>query len=177
VKSLHIGVLMILLTAMPASAQDISYAWWVEALFEPRAESVEGVPVRDLDGRWMKASVLRAADLPSEARERGKMPDAYGFSLAVEADLDGDGNAERAVVGVFRGPSGETGRFLLILGRSKPGAPWTKRALFSETGTPGFSAIAVKHRALEWVTCFECDTSCEIQYRWWRFRKRCHTCC
>jgi hypothetical protein len=167
---------------MPASAQGvsvkgISYAWWVTATFEPRAELVEGLPVRDLDGSWVRASVLRTTDLPAEAQEKREGPEAYGFSLALETDLDGDGNAERAVVGVFRDRSGEAGRFLLILGRSKPGAQWTKRALFSETGIAGFSAIAVKGRTLHWVTCFDCDTGCEIQYRWWRFRTHCYTCC
>jgi len=171
------AVAITLLTTMPVRAQGISYAWWVKATFEPREEMVEGVPLRDIDRKWLRASALRAADLPAEAAEKGETPEAYGFALALEADLDGDGSLERAVVGVFQTRSGEVGRFLLILGRSGPTAPWTKRALFSETGAAGFSALAMKNTTLLWVTCFECDTGCGVVYRWWRFRLQCYSCC
>lgn len=165
--------------SMPAGggAQQVLYAWWVTATFQPREEAVEGMPLRDLDPDWLRASTLRPADLPPEARQPGQSPEEYGFSLALEADLDGDGRPERVVVGVFQTRAGELGRFLLILGKSKNSSPWVKRALFSDKGAARFSAVAVMDGKLQWVSCFECDTACEVVHRWWRFRLRCSSCC
>ena len=176
-KAISLAVVITLLTPIGGSAQGSPYAWWVTATFQARDEAVEGIPVRDLDREWVRASAISASDLPPEARQRGESPEEHGFSLALEADLDGDGRPERAVVGVFQARSGETGRFLLILGKSETGGEWVKRAVFSHEGAAGFSAIAVKDGRLQWVTCFECDTGCEVLRSGRRFRVRCYSCC
>jgi hypothetical protein len=116
--------------------------------------------------------------LPLGAQEPGWRLEDVGFSLALEADLDGDGIPERAVVGVFETRSGTKGYFLLILGKSTTSSAWKKRALFaSEQGGPRFSAVAVKDGRLMWQTCFACDIGCVVEYRWWRFRLKCFSCC
>jgi hypothetical protein len=74
--------------------QQALYAWWVTAIFQPRDEAVEGTPVSDLDPDWVRASTLRPADLLPETRQPGQSPEEYGFSLALEADLDGDGRPD-----------------------------------------------------------------------------------
>jgi len=175
VRAFCFSVAIVLLgTSSAIAAAD--YAWWVTATFAPRDAEVEGIALRDLDRDWLRASVLRAADLPATASDPGESVEDHAFSLALQADFDGDGEPERVVVGVFQSKSGAMGRFLLILGKSKTGS-WTKRALFAHSGTAGFSAIRMEDGRLVWVTCFECDSACEVAYRWWRFRLRCTSCC
>ena len=162
--------------APAARAQEISYAWWLRATFIPRHTMVEGIPVASLNSRWSRASVITHSDLPKDSREPGEGVEDHGFALSAEADLDGDGVSERAVVGVFETVAGETGEFLLILGRHSSNDAWTKRALFLDVGQAGFSAVTVQHRRLVWVRCFECDSACEVSYRARRFRRECHSC-
>jgi hypothetical protein len=170
-----VDFVFLLMAAAGATGQE--YAWWLTAAFEPREDVVEGIAVRDLSKTWRRASALQPSALPPEAREPGEGLGDHAFDLAVEADMDGDGRRERAVVGVFQTSSGATGRFLLVLGRAKDGEPWRKRALFTMAGAPGFSAVAMRDGRLHWVTCFECDTGCEVVRRWGRFRLRCYSCC
>jgi hypothetical protein len=177
---LTIGIVAAVLLSTPPSGarvQELTYAWWITARFEPKDERIEGISVKDLSENWLRASLLQASGLPPKARERGETLKDHGFELVVEADLDGDGRRERAVGGVFETDSSETGRFLLILGRGSKKEPWRKRALFTKRGEPGFSAIALREGRLEWVTCFECDTECEVVRRAGRFRLQCHSCC
>ena len=168
-------VFFALFVVTSAGAQET--AWWVRATFEPRDETVEGIPVAKLDPDWVKASALSEADLPEGAQEEGWRLTDVGFALSLEADLDGDGVRERVVVGVYRHRSGATGRFLLVLGRKPRGTSWVKRALFSNEGDPGFSAVGFFEGRLLWVTCLICDSGCEVQYRWWRLRLKCYSCC
>ena len=149
------AVLYTLVVVGSAGAQET--AWWVTATFEPRDETVEGIPIAELHPDWVKASALRDAELPHGAQEEGWRLADVGFALAVDADLDGDGVRERAVVGVFQHRSGAKGRFLLILGRKLWGTGWVKRALFSGEGEPGFSAVGFFEGCFLWVTCFACD--------------------
>jgi hypothetical protein len=176
VRAFCSSVAIVLLGTSSAIAA-VDYAWWVTATFAPRDAEVEGIALRDLDRDWLRASVLRAADLPATATDPGESVEDHAFSLALQADLDGDGKPERVVVGVFQSKSGGMGRFLLILGKSNNASSWTKRALFAVPGTAGFSAIRMEDGRLVWVTCFECDSACEVSYRWWRFRLRCTSCC
>lgn len=121
--------------------------------------------------------MLRPTDVPHEAKETGDRPEDHGFAFALDADLDGDGTLERAVVGVFRTRSGQRGRFLLILGRSPKAGGMTKRALFTDTDGFGFSAIAMREGKLTWVTCFDCDTRCDVVFQRPRYRLECFSCC
>ncbi len=133
VRAFCFSVGIVLLGTSSAIAA-VDYAWWVTATFAPRDAEVEGIALRDLDRDWLRASVLRAADLPATATDPGESVEDHAFSLALEADLDGDGEPERVVVGVFQNKSGGMGRFLLILGKSKNAGSWTKRALFADPG-------------------------------------------
>lgn len=93
------------------------------------------------------------------------------FSLDI--DLDGDSHEERVVVGVFETTSRELGRFLLVLGRNRDDASWTKRALFSLKDSYPFSAIQVRNGKVHWVGCFECDDDCIIERNRSAFRLVC----
>ena len=117
VRMILLGVLVSVGALGEAVAQGI--AWWVTATFQPSDEAVEGIPVRQLNSRWLRASTITRSVLPVEAMHTGETVEEHGFSFVLDADLDGDGRQERALVGVFQTVSGETGRFLLILGRSR----------------------------------------------------------
>lgn len=168
-----LATVFLLKTACVASVHQLSYAWWVTARFEPRDERIEGIPLAQLGSDWLRASVVRASALPPQAREQDESLRDHGFDLIVEADMDGDSRPERAVVGVFQTNSGGTGRFLLVLGRRDGNEPWRKRAVFTIPGEPGFSAIALRDGRLQWVTCLECDTGCEVVRGAGRFRLQC----
>lgn len=152
-------------------------AWWVTATFDPRESAIEGLPVEQLQSAWTRASVLRSSMLPAEAGAPGESVADHDAALSIETDLDGDGRPERAVVGVFETRTGQTGRFLLILGRARAKVAWRKRAVFTIVGPPGFSAVDMRDGHLHWLTCFECDTGCEVTRRSGRFRLRCYSCC
>ena len=166
---------VLLFAAVHGTGQHL--AWWLTATFDPRESAIEGLPVEQLQRAWTQASVLQSSMLPPEAGAPGESVADHDAALSIETDLDGDGRRERAVVGVFETRTGQTGRFLLILGRASAKTAWRKRAVFTIAGPPGFSAIAMRNGHIQWVTCFECDTGCEVTRRSGRFRLRCYSCC
>ena len=170
------GLLTVGCTA-DTSQSTATEAWYLRATFEARDENIEGLHVRTIDPNWERASVLRTIDVPREAKETGDRPEDHGFSFALDADLDGDGTPERAVVGVFRARSGKPGRFLLVLGRSQNAGAMTKKALFTDTHGVGFSAIGMRDGRVRWVTCFDCDSWCDLIFQRSRYRLECSTCC
>jgi len=170
-----VSVLLLCFPACGASAQ--TFAWWITSTFVPRDSSIEGIPVKALNNGWRLASLAQESDLPAKAREPGESLQDHGFRFAVEADLDGDGRLERCVVGVYEEASAATGRFLLILSRENSRSPWHKRALFVSAGVAGFSAIAMRKGHLQWVTCLEGDSACEVRSRSGRYTLRCSSCC
>lgn len=52
-----------------------------------------------------------------------------------------------------------------------------QKGVFTIPGEPGFSAVVLHDDRLQWVTCLECDTGCEVVRRAGRFRLHCHSCC
>jgi hypothetical protein len=171
---------LILALAVPLDAagrrQDVHYAWWVTASFQPTDGQVEGIPVQMLDATWQRASVIRPSDLPAAARRSGDRLEDFGVALSIEADLDGDKRHERAVVGVFETVQGEVGRFLLVLGKARDSGRWFKRALFTVKGS-SFSALKLDGRTLLWAGCLECDDECRVVPKRGRFRLDCQSCC
>lgn len=128
----------------------------------PTATNLEGSPIKTLDPSWRRAALISPGDLPIASTKPGERLEDSGVSLSVEADLDDDGEAERAVVGVFETNRAELGRFLLILGRSRSGQPWQTRALFQVKGGSMFSAVSLKDAVLTWHGCLECDDECAV---------------
>jgi hypothetical protein len=168
---------ILLLLYVDVEAQGAAQAWWVGATFTPRGTVIEGIQIGDLDRAWKRASIISPSDLPPEARKPGDTIEEHGFSLALEADLDGDGKRERVVVGVYEATSGETGRFLLVLSQGRRTGQWEKRALFQQKGPPGFGAVSIVKGRLEWVDCLECDSGCDVIPTRGGFKLRCESCC
>lgn len=167
-----------ILSLLPAAGgrAQIKYAWWLTTSFTPGDTSIESISVRHLNIAWVAASKLQDAELPAEASEPGESVEDHGGAFEIKHDLDGDGRAEKAVVGVYRTDAGEIGRFLLVLTAVKRGR-WAKRALFLEAGEAGFSVLFLQNRRLVWAFCMECDSACEVIPSRGAWRLKCHSCC
>ena len=139
--------------------------WWTAWSFRAAGVAVEGVPVKALNPVWRSASVIRRSDLPPAADRPGERPEDYGLKFTLDLDLDKDGQAERVVVGVFSTADGQTGRFLLILGKVKGAQSWTKRGLFTVDGSEAFSSLGLHGGTLQWYLCLECDVVADVVRR------------
>ena len=168
-----------LLGSSARSSPEPTYAWWLTARFEPRHQTVEGIPIRLIDPSWTKALVLTKELMPAEASKPGESVADHDGAFTVDADLDGDRVLERALVGVYHAASGEEGRFLLILGApTNPlQARREKRALFTSPGEAGFSVLFLENGHLLWAQCMECDGSCEVVSAARSFSLKCEGCC
>lgn len=159
-----------------AEARAVDHSWWLTAEFAPAGESIEGLSLAALDPSWVAASALREDMFPSEARKKGESVAEHGAHLALAADLDGDRQEEKALVGVYRDKAGSLGRFLLVLARDQRGR-LQKKALFAEPGVPGFSALLWREGTLAWVFCMECDSKCVVAYKRRALALECESCC
>jgi len=150
------------------------YPWWLTVTFQPHESVVADIPVEKIDRKWSAASLLRDLPMPPLASDPGKGVADHGGSLDVQADLDGDGRSERAVVGVYSTESGYYGRFLLLLATDKKGRP--KQRVFVQPGEPGFSVMYLEKNRLFWSICMECDGRCEVVARS-KSGPKCEACC
>jgi hypothetical protein len=167
-----------MLAGMPGSlgAHEVGYAWWLTARFEATETAIESLPLQQLDPSWVAASLLRDALLPPEASVAGESLEEHGANFEVVGDLDGDGRAEKTVVGVYRTRTGEVGEFALVLSRGRAGR-WNKRALFTVAGEAGFSALIRDGKHLRWASCMECDSYCTIIPARRKWSLQYHSCC
>lgn len=149
------------------------YAWWLRVRFEPIGDRVLGVPIGRIDSTWDLASVLTGDMMPLEAT-RQSLPDSVR-RFEIDADFDGDGDKERAVVGVYRDRVGNAGRFVLILTRR--GRSWESAAVFTQPGEAGFSILTAATQGVAWLTCLECDSWVTIEWSAGEYVQRSHSCC
>jgi hypothetical protein len=166
-------VLAIALVVTPGRTSGQELAWWLTAAFEPRDSAIQGIAVRDIDPTWSKASLLRDTTLPAAATAPGESVAALGGAFEVTADFEGHRRPEMAVVGVYSTVAGMRGRFLLVLRANKAGK-WTKRALFTEPGPPGFSVLFLQNGRLLWAFCMTCDGTCEVVPSRSKWALKCH---
>lgn len=141
-----------------------SYAWWVISQFTPVADTLYTLPLRAIDSRWSKATLLHSGLMPLEAaRDLSSLEDsAFGFCF--EGDFNADGRRDRVAVGVYETQKGEQGRFLLIL-TQRPGDHWEKAFLSAAPPDPGFSVLWLAPGAvLRWSFCMECDSWAELEW-------------
>ena len=151
-------------------------AWWLGAEFSPKDKEIESIPVEELDPTWVAASPLREADLPPEASASGESIKDHGAAFEVTADIYGDKQPEKILVGVYRDKLGGVGRFLLVLQVNKQGG-WKKRALFAGPGKAGFSVLFLHGQKVVWASCMECDSSCLIVPSPTVWKLNCSSCC
>ena len=161
-------------TLVAVGSMAFDYPWWLTVMFQPHESVVADIPVETIDKKWAAASLLRDLPMPPLASDAGKSVADHGGSFDVQADLDGDGRNERAVVGVYATQSGFYGRFLLLLATDKKGK--TKHRVFVQPGEPGFSVMYLEKNRLFWAICMECEGRCEVLARY-KSGPKCESCC
>jgi len=148
-------------------AQD---AWWLRLAFTLTHNQIRGIPLKEIDKHWQRASELKKEYLPNELlHETGTdLMDQSGIAFSLTGDFNHDGSTEEALVGVYETDSGKRGSFLLILGRSTSGS-WRKVFLETIPGSAGFSGVSWNQRELLWFHCMMCDTH---RYLTWNKQKK-----
>jgi hypothetical protein len=142
-------------------------AWWLTAVFEPTDSLIEGIRVNRIRSDWDRASVLTLQMMPpAAAADPSNLADTSHTSFVRDADFNGDGVVDRAVVGVFRTRRGLSGQFLLIV---SPAVGPHRRIAFvaaASGGSAGFSVLDWRSTTLTWAACMECDALAVL--RWGR---------
>lgn len=138
--------------------------WWRRAQWQPRATTVQGVPIKRLHPEWCAAEALGRERL-DEAVGAALVDQALeGRSFALEGRFDGGGTAQLAFVGVYRRCSGEQGLFAAII---EPSRDRARMRFLVEVPDPG-SALAMLGRepdgtlAVWW--CAECSNGNRIAF-------------
>jgi hypothetical protein len=93
--------------------------WWRRAQWQPRATTVQGVPIKRLHPDWCAAEALGRERL-DEAIGAAMVDQALeGRSFALAGNFDGSGAPQLAFVGAYRRCSGEQGLFVTIIEPSR----------------------------------------------------------
>ena len=85
--------------------------WWQRATIQPRAQVVQGVPVKRLHPDWCAAEAF-SRDFFGADRLVGA---ADGLAFALEGRFDGGEKNQLAFVGAYKRCAGEQGLFLAIV--------------------------------------------------------------
>ena len=93
--------------------------WWRRAQWQPRATSVQNVPIKRLHPDWCAAEALNRERL-DEAIGAALVDQALeGRAFTLEGNFDGSGAPQLAFVGAYRRCSGEQGLFVTIIEPSR----------------------------------------------------------
>jgi hypothetical protein len=138
------------------------YAWWLRIEFQPVHQSVRGIPFRELDSNWIRATELKKSYIPKALLfEFGRDVMAENnLEFARTGDFNKDGNPDVALVGVYQDRQGGRGGFLLIL--TQRWHKLEKLHLEQWPGKPGFVALSLNGDNLLVWSCMECDSADEL---------------
>lgn len=152
------------------SLEPAHYAWWLRVTFTPTHTQIRGIPVKELNQSWRRASELKKEYLPKHLLYEGgsDLMDQSGIAFSVAGDFNNDGSADEVLVGVYETDSGKRGSFLLILSRSTSGR-WQKTFLEEDPGGAGFSGVSWDQERLWWLHCMMCDVN---RYLIWDQQRR-----
>jgi len=139
-------------------------------------ETIEGIPVNQIDENWSKILVLTDKNftgsldfskipfLDKKEKEEVANMKKYGFDFSREGDFNKDGIKDKALVGVYQDKLGQLGNFLLVI-TERTSKKWCKDFLvkipsekLAETRFCLFSALSGrKHDLVQWSSCMGCD--------------------
>jgi hypothetical protein len=146
------------------SAEPADKPWWRRAQWQPRATSVQNVPIKRLHPDWCAAEALGRERL-DEAVGAALVDQALeGRSFTLEGHFDGSGAPQVAFVGAYRRCSGEQGLFVTII---EPSRDRARMRFLVEVPDPG-SALAMLGRepdgtlAVWW--CADCASGNRIAF-------------
>ena len=149
--------IFVLFCCSTAKAQEKAQeAWWLGATFQPNQTTYLSLPASDIDPSWSFLAPLSFDTLPKDAASDLVWMKRSRFQFSWEGKLDHNGLSDRVVTGVYKAEDNTTGRFLLVLEKSKSGK-WQKKFLYKEPGPPGFSVIRITTAGIFWNTCMLCS--------------------
>ncbi len=131
--------------------------WPLRIAFTPLGTAVRGVPLAQIDPRWVRASELSEDAIPPKfLHERGtqNMRNA-GAVFSRYGDFNHDGVRDLALVGVYQGRE-QVGGFLLVL-TEEAGGRWRPIFLAEWPGVRNFVALADKGEEIRVLHCLQCD--------------------
>ncbi|WP_230970347.1 hypothetical protein [Nitrogeniibacter aestuarii] len=135
----------------PAPAEPLT-AWWLTLHLDANDQQVAGIPISQLNPAWSGASELTLKKLEAIVSDTElKALTNTQLRLSASADLNGDGAPERYLVGVYRTPAGQTGRFLLALTGNTPQAH-----MVTDRSEAAFSALELSGNTMNWYKCLQC---------------------
>lgn len=137
-------------------------AWWLRIEFRPVHQTIRGIPVRNLDSNWIRATELKKSYIPKDLLfefGRDGMAENH-LEFARSGDFNKDGNPDEALVGVYEDRQGVRGGFILIL--SQRGHKLEKIYLEEWPGNPVFVALGRNGDNLLVWSCMECDSAQEL---------------
>lgn len=171
-KVIYSFLLMILIAPVLSLAEDLiveiapepaNSAWWLRIRFYPVHDNIRGIPVKELDPSWRKASELKKEAIPVELLtertsdgEYNDLMEYFDTAFSVTGDFNIDGSGDMALVGVYESENGEYGKFLLVLTKSDAGN-WQKLFIRKYEGRPGFGVLKRNVSNIELWSCFYCD--------------------
>jgi hypothetical protein len=141
------------------------HPWWARARFHPFETAVRSIPVQRINKDWCKASEFRRELFPLELQEDLKLQ-----NFAVDGFFIGSKVRQTALVGVYETCDGVTGKFLLVVGWPRQGAPtvmFLRGGPFDHQFT---TVVADKEHSSIWIwTCMDCDSG--VQLKWDRSKR------
>ena len=127
-----------LVSLRPGSSKN----WTENISFSPASDTLEDIPVREIDENLTHVTVPTEKMLATVLNER-QLRSTKNLAFRLRGDFDSDGVEEIAVVGIYRATDGTQGKFFAILSTASSGP---KRKFFS-SGAGSTSFIALKRRA------------------------------
>jgi hypothetical protein len=160
-KSIYKAIFIILLPFF-TFAKDLPYqAWFLKIRFTPKDTIIEGINIHEIDSTFIKASILDDSLTNKNDPEYNWPSNNYKFTI--EKDINGDGNNEKVMVGVYKDKNDSLGQFVLIL--SKMAKNKYKIANFVKMqGEAKFHVLFNKNNDVCWADCMECGFFCTIKY-------------
>jgi hypothetical protein len=136
-------------------------AWYLRAEFHALHKEIRGIPVARIHESWCKATEFTLKGLPQEALDENPELSDGSYVFAVDANLDGSGSMQTALVGVFEDCNGTKGSFLLILDQGTRNIRFVSAALSDHH----FSALRVEaDSTLTVMYCMNCDFFGRLQW-------------
>jgi hypothetical protein len=138
--------------------------WWRRAQWQPRATTVQSLPVKRLHPDWCAAEALSRERLDETVGAAAVDQALEGRSFTLEGAFDGSGAPQLAFVGAYRRCSGEQGLFVAI---TQPSRERVRMRFLVEVPDPG-SALALLGRepdgtlAVWW--CADCANGNRIAF-------------
>ncbi len=145
-------------------AEPADNPWWRRAQWQPRATSVQGVPIKRLHPDWCAAEALSRERLDEVVSAVVVDQALEGRSFTLEGHFDGGAAAQLAFVGAYRRCTGEQGLFVTII---EPSRERVRMRFLVEVPDPG-SALAMLARepdgtlAVWW--CADCSNGNRIAF-------------